>query len=95
MTKQVITGRDVLHGVGVGVGNNEQGNGLLDAETAVLDGSSDSAPAVPWVNPNDSDTVSGSAASGVDEVRSKRSGTEVVVTAPDADGASGTGSLSI
>ncbi|MEF8814330.1 MAG: hypothetical protein V5A55_11005, partial [Halovenus sp.] len=39
--------------------------------------------------------VSGSSASGVDEVRSKSDGTEIVVTATDTDGASGSDSRSI
>ena len=39
--------------------------------------------------------VSGSSASGVDEVRSKSNGTEIVVTATDTDGASGSDSRSI
>ncbi len=44
----------------IGLGDNEQGNGLLDAEAAVSGGSdSDSAPSVSWVNPGDGDTVSG------------------------------------
>ena len=40
-------------------------------------------------------TVSGSSASGVDEVRSKQNGTNIVVTATDTDGASGSDSSSI
>lgn len=40
-------------------------------------------------------TVSGSAASAVDEVRSKSNGTDIVVTATDADGATGSDSRSI
>jgi len=39
--------------------------------------------------------VSGSSASGVDEVRSKQNGTDIVVTATDTDGASGSDSQSI
>ncbi|MEF8782575.1 MAG: hypothetical protein V5A39_06255 [Haloarculaceae archaeon] len=39
--------------------------------------------------------VSGSSASGVDEVRSKENGTDIVVTATDTDGASGSDSRSI
>ena len=39
--------------------------------------------------------VSGSSASGVDEVRSKSNGVEIVVTATDTDGASGSDSQSI
>ena len=40
-------------------------------------------------------TVGGSAASGVDEVRSKSNGTDIVVTATDTDGATGSDSRSI
>ncbi|MFT4891171.1 MAG: subtilisin [Halobacteriales archaeon] len=43
----------------IGLGDNEQGSGLLDAENAVLGGSTDSAPSVSWANPADGDTVSG------------------------------------
>jgi len=43
----------------IGLGDNEQGYGLLDAENAVLGGSTDSAPSVSWANPTDGDTVSG------------------------------------
>ncbi|MEF8915489.1 MAG: hypothetical protein V5A17_12730, partial [Natronomonas sp.] len=39
--------------------------------------------------------VSGSSASGVDEVRSKSNGTDIVVTATDTDGATGSDSRSI
>ena len=49
----------------IGLGDNEQGYGLLDAEAAVLDGDSDDggddtdeAPSVSWVTPSDGDTVS-------------------------------------
>lgn len=41
----------------IGLSDNEQGNGLLDAETAVL--GSDEAPDVSWVTPGDGETVSG------------------------------------
>jgi subtilisin len=41
------------------------------------------------------DDVSGSSASGVDEVRSKSDGTDIVVTATDTDGATGSDSRSI
>jgi subtilisin len=44
----------------IGLGDNEQGYGLLDAENAVLGGSTDGAPSVSWANPADGDTVSGS-----------------------------------
>ncbi|PSQ17813.1 serine protease [Halobacteriales archaeon QS_8_69_26] len=46
----------------IGLADNEQGYGLLDAENAVLGGDGgggDSAPSVSWVNPGDGDTVSG------------------------------------
>ncbi|MEF8830116.1 MAG: S8 family serine peptidase [Halobacteriales archaeon] len=44
----------------IGLADNEQGYGLLDAEAAVSGGSdTDSAPSVSWVNPADGDTVSG------------------------------------
>jgi len=42
----------------IGLGDNEQGNGLLDVEAAVS-GSTDSAPSVSWVDPSDGETVSG------------------------------------
>jgi subtilisin len=53
--------RDQLSGTAedVGLASNESGAGLLDAEAAVLDGTSDSAPSVSWVNPSDGETVSG------------------------------------
>ncbi|MEF8826029.1 MAG: S8 family serine peptidase, partial [Halapricum sp.] len=50
----------------IGLGDNEQGNGLLDAEAAVLDGSSDSPPSVSWVNPSDGDTISGTVTVQID-----------------------------
>jgi len=54
---------------------------MLDSSGAVLDSVT-----------ND---VGGSSASGVDEVRSKSNGTDIVVTATDTDGASGSDSRSI
>jgi subtilisin family serine protease len=46
----------------VGLADNEQGYGLVDAEAAVggSGGGSDSAPSVSWANPADGDTVSDS-----------------------------------
>jgi len=44
----------------IGLGDNEQGYGLLDAEAAVSGGSGgDSAPSVSWGTPSDGATVSG------------------------------------
>ena len=51
----------------IGLGDNEQGNGLLDAEAAISGGGGgDSAPSVSWVNPADGDTVSGTVTVQVD-----------------------------
>ncbi|MFD1644280.1 S8 family serine peptidase [Haloarchaeobius litoreus] len=49
----------------IGLGDNEQGYGLLDAENAVAaagggGGGDDAAPSVSWANPADGDTVSDS-----------------------------------
>jgi subtilisin len=51
----------------IGLGENEQGYGLVDAENAVAaagggGGGDDAAPTVSWVNPADGDTVSDSVA---------------------------------
>ncbi|MFC6722041.1 S8 family serine peptidase [Natrialbaceae archaeon GCM10025896] len=44
----------------IGLADDEQGSGLLDAEAAVLDGGdTDTAPTVSWANPTDGKTVSG------------------------------------
>ncbi|MEF8887132.1 MAG: S8 family serine peptidase [Haloarculaceae archaeon] len=64
----------------IGLGDNEQGNGLLDAEAAVLDGSSDSAPSVSWVNPGDGDTVSGTITVQIDASDSEDSDDSLDVT---------------
>ena len=50
----------------IGLGSNEQGYGLLDAENAVLGGSTDSAPSVSWATPTDGDTVSGTVTVQID-----------------------------
>jgi len=50
----------------VGLPDNEQGYGLLDAEAAVAGGSSDDPPAVSWANPSDGDTVSGTVTVQID-----------------------------
>ena len=54
---------------------------MLDSSGTVLDSATNA--------------VSGSSASGVDELRSKSNGTDIVVTATDTDGASGSDSQSI
>jgi subtilisin len=50
----------------IGLASNEQGYGLLDAEAAVLGGSTDGAPSVSWANPSDGATVSGTVTVQVD-----------------------------
>ncbi|MFT4884389.1 MAG: subtilisin [Natronomonas sp.] len=64
----------------IGLSSNEQGNGLLDAEAAVLDGSSDSAPSVSWVNPSDGETVSGTITVQIDASDSEDSDDSLDVT---------------
>jgi subtilisin len=64
----------------IGLGDNEQGNGLLDAEAAVLDGDTDSAPSVSWVNPSDGDTVSGTVTVQIDASGSEDSDDSLDVT---------------
>ncbi len=48
----------------IGLSFEEQGNGLLDVEAAL--GSTDSAPAVSWVNPADGEMVSGTVSVQID-----------------------------
>jgi subtilisin len=64
----------------IGLGDNEQGNGLLDAEAAVLDGDTDSAPSVSWVNPSDGETVSGTVTVQIDASDSEDSDDSLDVT---------------
>ena len=65
----------------LGLASNEQGNGLLDAEAAVLDGSGgDSAPSVAWVNPTDGETVSGTITVQIDASDSEDSDDSLDVT---------------
>ncbi|MEF8884490.1 MAG: S8 family serine peptidase [Haloarculaceae archaeon] len=64
----------------IGLGDNEQGNGLLDAEAAVLDSNTDSAPSVSWVNPVDGDTVSGTITVQIDASDSEDSDDSLDVT---------------
>jgi len=64
----------------LGLGDNEQGYGLLDAEAAVSGGSSDGAPSVSWVNPSDGDTVSGTITVQIDASDSEDSDDSLDVT---------------
>jgi hypothetical protein len=62
----------------IGLGDNEQGGGLLDARAALL--GSDSAPRVSWVNPSDSETVSGTITDQIDAADSEASDDSLDVT---------------
>ncbi|MEF8825976.1 MAG: S8 family serine peptidase [Halapricum sp.] len=62
----------------IGLGDNEQGSGLLDAEAAVL--GSDSAPSVSWVNPSDGETVSSTITVQIDAVDSEDNDDSLDVT---------------
>jgi subtilisin len=65
----------------IGLADNEQGYGLLDAEAAVSGGSGgDSAPSVSWVNPADGDTVSGTVTVQIDASDSEDSDDSLDVT---------------
>ncbi|MEF8853514.1 MAG: S8 family serine peptidase, partial [Haloarculaceae archaeon] len=71
----------------IGLGDNEQGNGLLDVDAAVS-GSTDSAPSVSWVNPVDGDTVSGTITVQIDASDSEDSDDSLDVTYSVDGGAS-------
>ncbi|WP_435094173.1 S8 family serine peptidase [Halorubrum sp. N11] len=62
----------------LGLSSSEQGYGLLDAEAAVL--GSDSAPSVSWINPTDSETVSGTLTVQIDATDSEDSNDTLDVT---------------
>jgi len=64
----------------IGLGDTEQGSGLLDAEAAVSGGSSDGAPSVSWVNPSGGETVSGTVTVQVDASDSEDSDDSLNVT---------------
>ncbi|MFW6017812.1 MAG: S8 family serine peptidase [Halapricum sp.] len=70
----------------IGLGDNEQGYGLLDAEAAVLDGEGDSAPSVSWTNPEDGETVSGTITVRIDASDSEDSDDSLDVTYTVDDG---------
>jgi len=71
----------------IGLGDNEQGSGLLDAEAAVLNGGTDSAPSVSWVDPSDGETVSGTVTVQIDASDDEDSDDSLDVTY-DIDGGS-------
>jgi subtilisin family serine protease len=66
----------------IGLGSNESGAGLLDAEAAVdsLGGSTDTAPSASWVNPTGGDTVSGTVTVQIDASDSEDSDDSLDVT---------------
>jgi subtilisin len=65
----------------IGLADNEQGYGLLDAEAAAnAIGSTDSPPSVSWVNPTDGETVSGTATVQIDASDSEDSDDSLDVT---------------
>jgi len=64
----------------IGLGDDEQGSGLLDAEAAVSGGSSDGAPSVSWVSPSGGETVSGTVTVRIDASDSEDSDDSLDVT---------------
>jgi subtilisin len=62
----------------IGLADNEQGYGLLDAEAAASSG--DAAPSVSWVNPSDGETVSGTVTVQIDAGDSEDSDDSLDVT---------------